>query len=132
MASHYDYLIVGAGIAGTAAADGIRELDAEGSILLVGQENHLPYDRPPLSKKLWTGAKKLEDIYLHDREYSPTVASRCAWGRAWSGSTPLLASLRRPRVQRSATGRRSSPPAACRAALTSRPGSRANRANRAT
>jgi 3-phenylpropionate/trans-cinnamate dioxygenase ferredoxin reductase subunit len=69
MASHYDYLIVGAGIAGTAAADGIRELDAEGSILLVGQENHLPYDRPPLSKKLWTGAKKLEDIYLHDREY---------------------------------------------------------------
>ena len=49
------YLIVGGGMTGDAAAKGIREHDAEGSITLVGSERHPPYARPPLSKKLWTG-----------------------------------------------------------------------------
>lgn len=49
------YLIVGGGMTGDAAAKGIREHDAEGSITLVGAEPHAPYARPPLSKNLWTG-----------------------------------------------------------------------------
>ena len=49
------YLIVGGGMTGDAAAKGIREHDADGSITLVGSEPHPPYARPPLSKKLWTG-----------------------------------------------------------------------------
>jgi NADPH-dependent 2,4-dienoyl-CoA reductase/sulfur reductase-like enzyme len=39
-----------------AAIRGIREVDADGSIGLISAERHLPYDRPPLSKKLWKGA----------------------------------------------------------------------------
>lgn len=62
----YDYVIVGGGLAGASAVQGIRELDAVGVILLVSEENHLPYDRPPLSKKLWFGKQKVEDIFLHD------------------------------------------------------------------
>ena len=65
----YDYVIVGGGLAGASAVQGIRELDAEGKILLVGEENYLPYDRPPLSKKLWLGKQKVEDIFLHDRAF---------------------------------------------------------------
>ena len=65
----YDYVIVGGGLAGASAVKGIRELDAAGRILLVCEENHLPYDRPPLSKKLWFGKQKLEDIFLHDRAF---------------------------------------------------------------
>ena len=65
----YDYVIVGGGLAGASAVQGIRELDAAGKILLVGEENHLPYDRPPLSKKLWFGKNKVEDIFLHDRAF---------------------------------------------------------------
>ncbi len=65
----YAYLIIGAGLAGVSATEGIREIDERGSILLVGGEPHLPYDRPPLSKKLWLGKKKVEDIYLHDRSH---------------------------------------------------------------
>lgn len=62
----YKYVIVGAGLGGASAVDGIRELDKEGSILIVGSESHLPYARPPLSKKLWVGQKEVEDIFIHD------------------------------------------------------------------
>jgi len=65
----YDYVIVGGGLAGASAVQGIRELDTAGKILLLGKETHLPYDRPPLSKKLWFGKQKVEDIFLHDRAF---------------------------------------------------------------
>jgi NADPH-dependent 2,4-dienoyl-CoA reductase/sulfur reductase-like enzyme len=65
----YDYVIVGAGRAGISAMDGIRELDDSGSILIVGAEQHLPYDRPPLTKQLWFGKKMVDEISLHDEEF---------------------------------------------------------------
>ncbi len=68
----YDYVIVGGGLAGASAVQGIREVDPSGKILLVGEEIHLPYDRPPLSKKLWFGKQKVEDIFLHDRGFYDT------------------------------------------------------------
>jgi len=49
------YLIVGGGMTGDAAVKGIRERDAEGSIVLVGAEQYPPYARPPLTKGLWAG-----------------------------------------------------------------------------
>ncbi len=76
----YDYTIVGGGLAGASAVQGIRELDATGKILLVSEENHLPYDRPPLSKKLWFGKKKVEDIFLHDRAFYDRHAVTLALG----------------------------------------------------
>jgi len=59
----FDYLILGAGMAGSAAAKGIRTRDEKGSIALLGAEPHPPYDRPPLSKDLWTGKKSPEQIW---------------------------------------------------------------------
>lgn len=76
----YDYVIVGGGLAGASAVEGIRELDAAGRILLVGEEDHLPYDRPPLSKKLWFGKKKVEEIFLHDRAFYDQHAVTLALG----------------------------------------------------
>jgi len=61
----YRYLIVGAGLAGAAAIEGIRAHDPDGTILLLGDEAELPYDRPPLTKKLWFGQKQVADIYVH-------------------------------------------------------------------
>ena len=67
MAAHVcDYLIVGAGLAGASAVEGIREVDPNGSIIMLGAEDHLPYDRPPLSKKLWFRQQRVEDIFVHD------------------------------------------------------------------
>ncbi len=50
---HYRYLIVGGGMTADAAARGIRDVDADGGIGIVGDEPDPPYDRPPLSKGLW-------------------------------------------------------------------------------
>jgi NADPH-dependent 2,4-dienoyl-CoA reductase/sulfur reductase-like enzyme len=80
----YTYVIVGGGLAGASAVSGIREIDPDKPILLLCNENYLPYDRPPLSKKLWFGKKKVEDIFIHDREFydskGVTVVLRCTIG----------------------------------------------------
>src|SRR5215210_370185 len=47
---HRDYLIVGAGLAGGSACEGIRESDRKGTVMLAGAEAFPPYNRPPLSK----------------------------------------------------------------------------------
>src|SRR6476619_1266485 len=65
----YSYVIVGAGLAGASAVEGIRQVDERGSILLLGAEKDLPYDRPPLSKQLWTGGKSVAEIVLHDEAF---------------------------------------------------------------
>jgi len=62
----YDYIIVGAGLAGASAVEGIRQRDPLGSILLSGAEPQLPYNRPPLSKQLWSGKETLDAIFVHD------------------------------------------------------------------
>ncbi|MGH3967951.1 MAG: FAD-dependent oxidoreductase, partial [Mycobacterium sp.] len=48
-------LIVGAGVAGTRAAETLRQDGYDGALTIVGAERHAPYHRPPLSKKLLTG-----------------------------------------------------------------------------
>ncbi len=65
---NYQYLIVGGGMAADAAVHGIRAVDAEGSLGMIGAEQDPPYDRPPLSKALWKG-KDLDSIWrgTHDQ-----------------------------------------------------------------
>jgi len=62
--AHYPYLIIGGGMTGAAAANAIRELDDSGTIGLISAEPEPPYDRPPLSKKLWEGKKTVQEIYV--------------------------------------------------------------------
>jgi 3-phenylpropionate/trans-cinnamate dioxygenase ferredoxin reductase component len=62
--TNYDYLIIGSGMTGAAAADGIREIDADGRIGMFGAEPDPPYNRPPLSKGLWKG-DPLESVWRH-------------------------------------------------------------------
>lgn len=49
------YAIVGSGLAGHRAAIALRKVDPSGSIHIFGDEPHLPYDRPPLTKDLLLG-----------------------------------------------------------------------------
>ncbi len=44
-------VIAGASLAGTQAAQVIRRAGFDGELVMVGDEPHYPYDRPPLSKK---------------------------------------------------------------------------------
>jgi NADPH-dependent 2,4-dienoyl-CoA reductase/sulfur reductase-like enzyme len=69
---NYTYLIVGGGMTGGAAIGGIREVDPQGTIGLIGAETHPPYDRPPLSKALWKG-KPLESIWRQTESQGVTL-----------------------------------------------------------
>jgi NADPH-dependent 2,4-dienoyl-CoA reductase/sulfur reductase-like enzyme len=68
----YKYLIIGAGMTADAAVRGIREMDPDGSIGLVGRESDPPYNRPPLTKGLWKG-KPLEKIWRQTEQLSVTL-----------------------------------------------------------
>src|SRR5689334_16085446 len=65
----YPYILVGGGLAAASAVEGIRERDRSGDILLICAERHLPYHRPPLSKQVWFGKKKPEEIFVHDQKF---------------------------------------------------------------
>lgn len=57
-------VIVGASLAGLRAAETLRQHDAVGSVVVIGDESHRPYDRPPLSKKLLSGEWEPDRIHL--------------------------------------------------------------------
>jgi len=64
---------------GDAAIHGIREVDRNGSIGLIGAELHPPYNRPPLSKGLWKG-DPLESIWPQTDNQGVTChLGRTAW-----------------------------------------------------
>jgi 3-phenylpropionate/trans-cinnamate dioxygenase ferredoxin reductase subunit len=65
------FAIVGGGLAGAKAAEALRDKDFAGDVVLFAAEEHLPYERPPLSKEYLAGKKKLAEF---------TVASS-AWYR---------------------------------------------------
>ena len=69
--TQYKYIIIGAGMTGDAAVKGIRNIDKNGSIALIGSDKEKPYDRPPLSKKLWTGME-FEKIWRNTPEENLT------------------------------------------------------------
>ncbi|MET0900372.1 MAG: FAD-dependent oxidoreductase [Mycobacterium sp.] len=56
------FVIVGGGLAGAKAAEALRENDFDGHIVLFAAEDHLPYERPPLSKEFLAGKKMLRDF----------------------------------------------------------------------
>lgn len=61
---NYDVVIVGAGHGGAQAAIALRQGGFTGSIALIGDERHLPYDRPSLSKEYLAGEKTFERLLL--------------------------------------------------------------------
>ena len=58
-------VIIGGGLAGAKTAEALREKGFGGSITLVAAENHLPYERPPLSKEYLAGKGAFEDAIVH-------------------------------------------------------------------
>jgi 3-phenylpropionate/trans-cinnamate dioxygenase ferredoxin reductase subunit len=63
-------VVVGASLAGWRAVETLRAEGFEGSLTLVGDERHLPYDRPPLSKQVLAGTWPPEKAVLADRRRS--------------------------------------------------------------
>jgi 3-phenylpropionate/trans-cinnamate dioxygenase ferredoxin reductase component len=63
-------LIVGASLAGWRAVESLRSEGFDGTISLIGDERHLPYDRPPLSKQVLAGTWPPEKAVLADKRRS--------------------------------------------------------------
>ncbi|MGZ4242771.1 MAG: NAD(P)/FAD-dependent oxidoreductase [Solirubrobacteraceae bacterium] len=64
-----DFLLIGGGLAAGNCARWLRRSGADGSILLVGREPDLPYDRPPLSKGYLQGSDKREDALFQTADW---------------------------------------------------------------
>ena len=64
-----DFLLIGGGLASANCARALRRLGADGSILLVGREPDLPYERPPLSKGYLRGDESRDDAVFLDADF---------------------------------------------------------------
>jgi 3-phenylpropionate/trans-cinnamate dioxygenase ferredoxin reductase subunit len=63
------FVIVGAGLAGAKAAEGLRAEGFDGRLVLIGAEPDLPYERPPLSKSYLAGQTPFEEARVHDEGF---------------------------------------------------------------
>ena len=63
-------VIIGASLAGASAAIALRDQEYEGELTLIGEENQLPYERPPLSKALLLGERDEPDWVGDESTYA--------------------------------------------------------------
>jgi 3-phenylpropionate/trans-cinnamate dioxygenase ferredoxin reductase subunit len=66
---HVGYALIGGGLAAGNCARWLRESGADGSILLIGRESDLPYNRPPCSKGYLQGKESREDTLFRPAEW---------------------------------------------------------------
>lgn len=62
-------VIIGAGHAAGQAAASLRQEKYEGPITIIGDEPHIPYQRPPLSKQYLSGEQAIERVYLRPEKF---------------------------------------------------------------
>jgi 3-phenylpropionate/trans-cinnamate dioxygenase ferredoxin reductase subunit len=63
------FVIVGAGMTAASAAEALRQAEFDGRILIVGREQHPPYERPPLSKEYLRGEQGLDALPVRGEEW---------------------------------------------------------------
>jgi 3-phenylpropionate/trans-cinnamate dioxygenase ferredoxin reductase subunit len=61
--------IIGGGVTAARAVEGMREAGHEGPIVLVTEEDRLPYEKPPLSKGVLIGNDPEETAFTHPKEW---------------------------------------------------------------
>ncbi len=90
--SKQTFVIIGAGLAGAKAAEELRKLGFDGSVVLVGTEAERPYERPPLSKDYLRGESEREKAFVHDPDFYAQQEIELITGHA---ATDLDAGARR-------------------------------------
>ena len=73
-------VIVGAGQAGSELATSLRQHGYADSVVLIGDEDYVPYRRPPLSKTYLSGEVTLESLFLKPRAVYEKHAIECRFG----------------------------------------------------
>ncbi|MEJ7775532.1 MAG: FAD-dependent oxidoreductase, partial [Nocardioidaceae bacterium] len=67
--SGHTFVVVGAGLAAGKAVQKLRDSGFDGRIVLFGDEKHLPYERPPMSKGYLMGTEEFESALVHSRDW---------------------------------------------------------------
>ena len=62
-------IVVGASLAGAKAAETLRGEGFDGPLIMIGEENERPYERPPLSKDYLLGKAERETVYVHPQQW---------------------------------------------------------------
>ncbi|QIQ07097.1 NAD(P)/FAD-dependent oxidoreductase [Streptomyces liangshanensis] len=78
-------VVVGASAAGLTAAEALRREGYGGRLTLVGDEPHLPYDRPPLSKQVLRGSWTPDRTALRRADHLDGLGARWLLGRTAAG-----------------------------------------------
>ena len=94
MPAAHPLVIVGASYAGVQLAASARELGFEERIVIVGDEAHAPYQRPPLSKGLLTGKTSLDNLALRGPDFFAQNGIELTLGRRATALDPGARSLR--------------------------------------
>ncbi|WP_280248172.1 NAD(P)/FAD-dependent oxidoreductase [Nocardia abscessus] len=63
------FVIVGGGLGAAKIAEALRAKDFDGIVTLVGAEEHLPYERPPLSKEHLAGKKSFSEFIVDPAQW---------------------------------------------------------------
>ena len=69
MAGSTSFVIIGGGLAAAKAVEALRDNDFSGHIMVFADEEHLPYERPPLSKEYLAGKKSLTDFTVQNSDW---------------------------------------------------------------
>src|ERR1700761_2917191 len=69
MSGSESYVIAGASLAGAKAAEALRGAGFGGPVILIGDEDERPYERPPLSKDYLLGNAERDTIYVHPADW---------------------------------------------------------------
>jgi 3-phenylpropionate/trans-cinnamate dioxygenase ferredoxin reductase component len=69
MVDERTFVVVGGGLAGAKAVEALRDKGFEGRLVLLAGEDHLPYERPPLSKSYLKTGAGLDDAFVHDAQW---------------------------------------------------------------
>ena len=81
-------VIVGGGHAGGKAAIALRDEGHTGPITIVGEENHPPYERPPLSKEYLQGESEADAMLLEPADWYPEHGVALLQGVTATGIDP--------------------------------------------
>ena len=63
------FVVVGGGLAAAKAVEQLRESGYDGDVILYTAEQHLPYERPPLSKGYLLGDDERDVVFVHDAQW---------------------------------------------------------------
>src|SRR6478752_4485218 len=78
------FVVVGGGLAGAKTVEALRDRGYDGRIVLVGDEDELPYERPPLSKDYLQGKAERSSVFVHDQVWYDQHAIELRLGTAVS------------------------------------------------